>query len=149
MHIKLDLGEHLRFIEKYSVLGVANDDGSYKKNICLPERVKRRIKGYRGLLDKVHAILIYLLLKEDLSLFSYIQICSDSSKSKLRNNLRKLFKDSVIWRRLEQEGKIKIAPVKKCYVHYYVQDVRKNKGKRDLEIDYDALNSMLRLFDRK
>ena len=136
MDVKIDVSENVRFVDKLSVLGVATDNKSYKKNVCLYPRAKRRIVKYSSKVDKIHAILLYELVRDELSQYSSITICCDVSRNKLRNNLRKLFKENSRWRDMESAGKIKICPVKKSYVDKYVKKVRKNNEERGSEIKY-------------
>lgn len=69
MHIEIDISEHLRHVEKISVLGFSTIDGKVKKNISLVPKEKKRIIEFSGKIPKIHAIMIYLLIKEDI----YIQ----------------------------------------------------------------------------
>ena len=61
MDVKIDVSENVRFMEKDSVLGVATEDGHYKKNVCLYSRVKRRINHYSDKIDKIHSIMLLFL----------------------------------------------------------------------------------------
>lgn len=146
MHVKIDISENVRFVEKDSVLGVATDDQSYKKNVCLYPRVKKRIHQYPSKVDKVHSILIYYLIKDELHLYSSIQICNDINKNKLINNLRKLFKDNPHWSKLEKSRCISVLSVKKAYVHQYVNRVRKGKEDKGTELNLDIMKNYLRKF---
>ena len=147
MHVKIDVSENLRFAKKYTALAVATDDGTYKKNVCLPIRVKRRIPHYLDKREEIHAILIYHLIKDEIDKYTSIQICPDVSKKSLRNNLRKLFKGNELWKILELEKKIKLSPVKKCFVDTYVKDVRENKEERGEELNFKDMKSYLQKFN--
>ncbi len=146
MDVKIDVSENVRFIEKDSVLGVATEDGHYKKNVCLYPRVKRRINHYSDKIDKVHSVLVYHLIKDEIQLYSSIQLCRDVSSNKLINNLRKLFKNNVHWTKLEKSGLISVRSVKKSFVHKYVNRVRKNKEPKGIELDLGTMDSYLRIF---
>ncbi|MBI1936336.1 hypothetical protein HYS31_07930 [Candidatus Woesearchaeota archaeon] len=146
MDVKIDVSEHVRFIEKDSVLGVATEDGQYKKNVCLYPRVKRRINHYSDKIDKVHSIMLFILIKDDVNLYNSIHICCDVSRNKLINDLRKLFKGDPYWSGLEKSGSIRVYPVKKAYVDMYVNRVRKNKEPKGMELDLETMDSYLRIF---
>lgn len=145
MLVRIDISENIRFKEKDSYLGVSTDDGSYKKNVFLLPRVKRKINGYAGKTDKIHSILVYHLIKNDINKYKGIHICNDVSKNKLNNNLRRLFKNDPMWNRLIEENKIRISPVKKYYVHSYIKKVREGKEIAGEELDY---NKMLNYLNR-
>jgi hypothetical protein len=146
MHVKIDVSEHLRYIERDSILAVATDDGKYRKNVCLFPRVKKRINHYSGKIDIIHSIMVYYLIRDDLTKYSSITICCDVSKNKLRNNLAKLFKDNKTWKSLEKTKNISIKPVNKKYVHYYANDVRKGREEKGEEIRLDLIREKLYLF---
>ena len=144
MDVQIDVSENVRFIEKPSFLAVASKDGSYHKHICLLPRFKKRINNYAGRVPQIHAILVYCLIKDELKLYSSIQICNDVSRNKLMNCLRKLFKGNDSWTVL----KIKIAPVKKSFVDSYVKRVRKSKEFGTI-IKLDTILKHLNFLERK
>ena len=146
MHVKIDVSENVRFIEKDSILGVATENKCYKKNVCLYPRVKRRIHKYVNKSDKIHSIMVYHLIKEDIRLYSKVHICSDVSRNKLINDLRKLFKNNGYWINLEKSGSIEVYPVKKAYVHEYANHVRKGREAKGEELDLETMNDYLRIF---
>ncbi|MFH1065172.1 MAG: hypothetical protein V1734_01560 [Nanoarchaeota archaeon] len=149
LDVKVDISENARFIDKVSVLGVATDDGSYRKNVYLEPKVKRRITGYAGKVEEVHSILVYNLIKDELSKYSSLTICHDISKNKLRNYLRLLFKSDKYWNQLEQNKSIKIISVKGSFVDAYVKEVRKGIRKKGFCITLSRLRKQLKLFNRK
>lgn len=102
MDIKIDISEHARYLDKISVLGAATDNGNYKKNVCLMPRTKKRIVKYASKIDKIHAIMVYFLIKNEIQKYSSIHLCCDVSKNKLINNLRKLFRGNKTWVKLEK-----------------------------------------------
>ncbi len=149
INVKLDISENVRFIEKDSVLGVATEDGKYKRNICLLPRVKRRIPKYQGKRDKVHAVMVYNLINEELKQYGFIHLCNDASKNKLMNNLRSLFKGNKYWKELENNKKIKISAVKHSFVDSYVKKVRKDKSLRESELTYEKLIAGLKILSKE
>lgn len=146
MDVKIDISENVRFIEKHSIIGVSDQNGTYKKNLCLPPRVKKRIPNYASKTDKIHSSLIFHLIKGDITKFKSIQICPDVSRNKLFNNLRRLFKGNKYWINLEKSNKVKVCPVKKSYVDGYVKKIRKGKETRGEEIQLQEMLDYLRVF---
>ncbi|MBR9683186.1 hypothetical protein GOV03_01470 [Candidatus Woesearchaeota archaeon] len=146
LEVKVDISENARFMDKLSIIGVATEDGTYKKNRALHPKVKKRITNYSNFIEKIHAILIYKLIKNDLEKYSSLQICCDVAKNKLRNNLRKLFSNNVEWHRLDQEKKIKISAVGNSFVDKYVRDVRKGIIRRGKKLSLKIMNEELRKF---
>ncbi len=147
MYVKIDVSEHVRYIDKITILAVATDDGTYKKNVCLYPRVKRRILRYAGKVDQIHACLAFLLLKEDLLKYSEIQFCTDVSKNKLTNNLRKLFKQHSTWKMLEQNHGVHIRAVKNSFVDYYAKSVRKGSAEIGRVIEREVLLELLKILE--
>jgi hypothetical protein len=145
MHVKIDISENVRFIEKDSILAVTTDDGCYRKNVCLYPRVKRRIKNYSGKREIVHSIMVYHLIKDELQKYTSITICKDVSKNKLQNCLAKLFKDNAVWDRIKSQ--VFIRPVNKCYVHKYANRVREEKEIKGDEINLELFQKYEKIFN--
>ena len=148
MNVKIDVSENLKFTDKTSIMGVATDDGKYKKNVYLLPKVKKRINKYASNIEKIHSIQIYHLIKNEIKKYGSIHICSDISKNKLMNNLRKLFKGDSYWNILQSEKRIKISPVGISFVDVYVKNARKNKDMRDRELKLEKLKTYLKIFDK-
>jgi len=149
MDVKVDVSENVRFQKKISVIGVATDNGHYKKNICLEPRTKKRIAKYKSHIGKIHCILIFDLIKEEIQKYNSIQFCTDIGKRELMNRLRHLFKGNKYWKRLEKNKKIKVIPVKKAYVDKYVKQVRTNPHLKEKELKLKDLKLYLKKFEKK
>ncbi len=83
MEVKIDVSENVRFVDRTSVLGIATDDKKYKNNIVLLPKIKKRINKFAGKIDKIHCILIYYLIKNELKKYESIQICCDISPNEI------------------------------------------------------------------
>lgn len=146
MNVKIDVSGNVRFVDEISVLGVATEDGTYRKNVFLKAKTKKRITNYSSLNPEVHAILIYRLIKDDLPNYGHLHICEDVGASKLKNCLRILFKDDKNWQNLDSNNQIKIKSVKHSYVDSYVKAVRNRKETKGNEIKHKTIEKMLELF---
>jgi len=149
LKVKIDISGNTRFIDEVSVLGVATENGEYKKNIFLEPKIKRRITNYANKYEEIHTIMIYNLIKNEMKKYSLITFCHDINKNKLKNYLRKLFKNNSYWQELDINKKIKIHSVKNSFVDKYVKNVRKHKEKKGFRLTLKRINKQLKIFEKK
>lgn len=144
MDVEIDISENLKRIDKDSFLGVCNKDGSYSKSIHLSSSIKKRIKKYTKLRAHIHVSLIYLLIKDELHLYSSIKICPDVSRKAIHNFLLSLFKKDKNYRSLQRNGKIKVSPVgHDCAVNTYVTNLKNKKQEPTKRVSLDELHKAL------
>jgi len=83
-----------------SALGFKRSDG-FEKSVFLKSKDKRDIiRKYKGqvtnLIEKLHCILIYYCIKDELKDIEEIKICKDANFRKIKNLLPLLFKDNSL-----------------------------------------------------
>jgi len=97
MKIEIDISGQIQQLNYDSALGFRRENG-YEKSVFLSIKVKKEIiKKYKGqvidLIEKLHCILIYYCIKDDLENVSEIKICRDVSFRRVKNLLPLLFKN--------------------------------------------------------
>ena len=150
MIVQIDISANLKQKQLDSYLGVASIDGVYRRSILLSTSVKKQIKNFSKRRAEIHAVLIYLLINAHIEKYSAIQICQDTSKNKLHNNLQILFNENEHFSRLTTGRKIRFKAVghSNCVVHDYVTDLRKRKGEATIRVFKSQLTSTLNFLDR-
>ena len=97
MKIEIDISGQIQQINYDSSLGMKREDG-FEKSVFLRSKDKKDIlRKYRGqvidLIEKIHAILIYYCIIDELNTVSEIKICKDVNFRVLKNILPLLFKE--------------------------------------------------------
>ena len=96
MRIEIDISGQVQQLNYDSALGFWRENG-LEKAVHLTSKTKKVIiKKYKGqvtnLIEKLHCILIYYCIKDDLDDVNEIKICRDISARRLKNFLPLLFK---------------------------------------------------------
>ncbi len=94
--IEIDISGQIQQLNYDSALGFRRDNGIEKSVFFRSKDKKEIIKKYGGqvmnLIEKLHCILIYYLIKDNLDNISEIKICKDVDFRTLKNLLPILFK---------------------------------------------------------
>ncbi len=148
MDVEIDISENLKRIDKDSFLGASTKDETYQISIHMPASVKKRIKNYPKLREKIHAALIYALVLDELPNYTSIKICPDVSRNSLHNNLLSLFKDNASYTALLRRGVVSFSPVGhgKHGVDRYVKKLKKGKLVATKRMNIHGLYALLRKF---
>lgn len=94
--IEIDISGQIQQLNHDSAVGFRRDNG-FEKSVFLRSKDKKEIiKKYKGqitnLIEKIHCILIYYCIRDDLNEVSEIKICKDVSFRRIKNLLPFLFK---------------------------------------------------------
>lgn len=95
--IEIDISGQIQQLNYDSALGFIRDNG-LEKSVYLRNKTKKEIiKKYKGqvtnLIEKIHCIMIYLCIKDELEDIAEIKICKDVDFRVLKNLLPLLFKE--------------------------------------------------------
>ena len=95
--IEIDISGQIQQINYDSALGFRRNNG-IERSVYLRSKTKKEIiRKYEGqvmnLIEKLHCILIYYLIKDELNEINEIKICRDVDFRVLKNLLPLLFKD--------------------------------------------------------
>jgi len=95
--IEIDIGGQIQQINYDSAVGFRRNNG-FEKSVFLRSKDKKEIiKKYKGqitnLIEKLHCILIYYCIKDEISEVEEIKICKDVSFRRIKNLLPLLFKE--------------------------------------------------------
>lgn len=101
MKIGIDISGQIQQRSYDSSLGFKRSDG-LKGSIFLRKQLKKTIiQKYKGqitnLIEKLHCILIYYAIKDNLKGVKEIKICKDISLRRIKNLLPKLFKENKLF----------------------------------------------------
>ena len=96
--IEIDISGQIQQLTYDSALGFRRDNG-FEKSVYLRNKEKKEIiKKYKGqvmnLIEKLHCILTYYLIKDELDSISEIKICKDVNFRTMKNLLPLLFKEN-------------------------------------------------------
>ena len=96
--IEIDISGQIQQLNYDSALGFRRDNG-IEKSVYLRSKTKKEIiKKYKGqvtnLIEKLHCILIYHCIKDNLDNVNEIKICKDVDFRSLKNLLPFLFKEN-------------------------------------------------------
>jgi len=94
--IEIDISGQIQQLNHDSAVGFRRDNG-FEKSVFLRSKDKKEIiKKYKGqitnLIEKLHCILIYYCIKDEITEVGEIKICKDVSFRRLKNLLPLLFK---------------------------------------------------------
>lgn len=97
MKVEIDISGQIQQMNLDSALGMKRSDG-LEKSVFLKSEIKKEIiKKYKGqvtnLIEKIHCILIYYCIRDNLSGIKEIIICRDVSFRRIKNLLPLLFKE--------------------------------------------------------
>jgi len=97
MKIEIDISGQIQQLNLDSALGIKRSDG-LENSVFLKSEIKKEIiKKYKGqitsLIEKLHCILIYYCIKDNLNNAKEIIICRDVSFRRIKNLLPLLFKE--------------------------------------------------------
>jgi hypothetical protein len=97
MKIEIDISGQIQQLNYDSALGFSRSNGIEKSVYLRSDTKKDLIKKYKNqvinLIEKLHCILIYYCIKDDLDNVSEIKICKDVSFRRIKNLLPLLFKE--------------------------------------------------------
>jgi len=97
MRIEIDISGQIQQKNYDSALGFRRENGIVKSVYLRSSTKKEILKKYKNqvtnLIEKLHCIMIYLCIKDNLKDAKEIKICSDVNYRKLRKLLPFLFKD--------------------------------------------------------
>ncbi len=95
--IEIDISGQIQQVNYDSALGFRRDNGIEKSVFLRSKDKKEIIRKYGGhvmnLIEKIHCILIYYLIKDELEDINEIKICKDVDFRTLKNLLPFLFKE--------------------------------------------------------
>jgi len=97
MKIEIDISGQIQQLNYNSALGFSRSNGIEKSVYLRRDTKKDLIKKYKNqvinLIEKLHCILIYYCIKDDLDNVNEIRICKDVSFRRIKNLLPLLFKE--------------------------------------------------------
>ncbi len=95
--IEIDISGQIQQLNHDSALGFSRDNGIEKSVYLRSKDKKEIIKKYGGqvtnLIEKLHCILVYYLIKDELKEVTEIKVCKDVDFRTLKNLLPLLFKE--------------------------------------------------------
>lgn len=150
MIIQIDISGQIQQLNYDSALGFKRSDGA-EGAVFLPSKTKKEIiKKYKGqvvrLIEKLHCILIYYCIKDNLKGVTEIIICKDVNFRRLKDLVPLLFKD---YNYLEGIGIKPRIEKKKSNGHRPAIRAFRKRLRSDIVITKDMIESTLFEFKRK
>lgn len=150
MRIEIDISGQIQQINYDSALGFRRENGIEKSVFLRSKDKKEIIKKYKGqvtnLIEKLHAILIYYCIKDNLEGVKEIKICRDVNFRALKNLLPFLFKEQNCLKGIKITFRKGSEPESKAH-RFALRTFRRQKYANDL-INKEMIEDLLFKFKK-